>query len=54
MEIWILNKSQSIKLNIDSLSKVDKLFRKQEANISFFDFIHVNTEFKIDPKKSQN
>lgn len=51
LEIWVLIKSQSIKLNIDSLTKVDKLFRKQEANICFFDFINVNAEFKIDPSK---
>lgn len=39
MEIFILNKSISIKL-VNINGEIDQLFRKQEADVNFFDFIH--------------
>jgi hypothetical protein len=54
MEIWVLNKTSSIKLNLDHIEKIGQLFSKQEGDVSYFDFLHVNREFKMSPLNFKN
>ena len=41
MEVWIVNKLPSIQLVAAQNEKLGQLFRKQEADVCFFDFLHL-------------
>ena len=42
-EIWVVNKAISIKLMLNE--ELDCLFRKQEPDIIYLDFVHINPEY---------